>query len=378
VVLKGRPDIKPGGIVEIVPPEHEDGRTLAGKLGIVGELAADLASSVASLTLVDSISAFDESQAVALYVMTVTHQLGKSTGFSTTLVGVEFDPANPWDTMHDTSTPDATRAASGGAATGGEERLARAIDARAQAVLNQRQHADVGQVREHTTSGDDPPRHTIAVWRGLSLDGGPHEAVRLPIEQATSSRFSAIPIVSPFAWGKTGLILPRYPGTRVVLVHRNGVLSDPLDIGAVWEQETGNTAPDAQPGDYWLTLPAAVPENKRSSIEDNDSPLTYTDVVTQDLIDADGHRIIEVGELVIRIGDLKPAGTRPQRPGASAEQNSVLIEHVSGESRILMKQDGTIVIQGKNIEIDAGDGDITMKANNVNVQVGNAMDVTQS
>lgn len=377
VLLKGRPDIKPGSVVKVVPPENEDARTLAGKFGILGEIASEIVSGIKAKSPVDSISAFDDSEAVTLYVASVTHQLGKTTGFATTLVGIQFDPEEPWDTMLDRSDSGQS-GQSGGSAASGEERLANAIEGRARTALNQKRHADVGQVRAHVTSGDDPHRHTVAVWRGTGLDGGPHQSVRLPIQKDGASRFEQTPIVTPYAWGKTGLIVPRYPGMRVVLVHRNGELSDPLDVGAVWEWEGGNPGPDAQPGDYWLILPAAVPSDKRESIADNDSPMVYTDVVTQDLIDADGHRIIEVGELVIRIGGLKNAGTRPERPSAEDEQCGVLIEHVDGESRILMKQDGTIVIKGKKIEIDAGDGDITMKAKNVKVQVGNAMDVTQS
>ncbi len=371
VLLKGRPDIKPGGVVRLVPPEHEDKRTLTGKLGLLGEIASSVASSVTG-GLVDSISAFDDANAVALYVMSVTHQLSKTAGFSTTLTGVEFDPATPWDTM----TPAAEESGATdqpGAGTTGEDRLASAISSQARTALQQKRHADIGQVRAHTASGDDPHRHTTSVWRGTTLDGGPHESVRNAFEQGRVSRFNEIPIVSPFAWGKCGLVLPRYPGTRVVLVHRNGELSDALDIGAVWEWDSGNTGPDAEPGDYWLALPAEVPAGQRERIEDGDSPLTYNGKVSQDLIDADGNRVIEVGELTVRVGDMQNAGTRPARPG---DAHSVTIEHVSGESMIVMRQDGTIVIKGQNIEIDAGSGDITMKANNVNVQVGTAMDVT--
>jgi phage gp45-like len=52
----------------------------------------------------------------------------------------------------------------------------------------------------------------------------------------------------------------------------------------------------------------------------------------------------------------------------------VTIEHAKGSS-IVMKSDGSIAITGKNITIDAGNGNIEMKANNVNVSVQTAMDV---
>ena len=72
--------------------------------------------------------------------------------------------------------------------------------------------------------------------------------------------FNAAPYASPFAWGKFGLVLPRYPGMRVLLAHRNGDDDDLVDIGALWER--GN-APASNPGDYWLILPAAIHEADR-------------------------------------------------------------------------------------------------------------------
>ncbi|MEK8105538.1 hypothetical protein NKG94_11055 [Micromonospora sp. M12] len=51
--------------------------------------------------------------------------------------------------------------------------------------------------------------------------------------------------LTPFAWGGCGLILPRYPGTRVALAYRNGAPDDPVEVGALWP--TGH-APVSQPG----------------------------------------------------------------------------------------------------------------------------------
>jgi hypothetical protein len=367
VLLKARPDIKPGAVVQFSPPKEEEKRSSAGKLGALGEVAASLVG-----PLVEAIGILAD-DAKSFYVMDVIHSLSRQNGFSTMLDCIEIDPANPWDELPAESTAATNNDAN--SSTDSSKRVANAINNRAREALNTKQYADVGQVRQHTSSGNKPMRHTSTVWRGLLPNGESHESVKLEIVKESSSSFDQIPVVSPFAWGKTGLILPRYPGMRLVMVHHNGLISDALDVGAVWEWEK-NQGPDAQAGDYWLILPAAVPKNEREQINDNNTPMTYSDVVTQDLIDADGHRIIEVGELVVRVGGLKTAGTRPQRPSDSKNQNSVMIEHVEGKSQIIMRQDGTIVIKGSKIEIDAGTGDIEMKAANVNVKVSGSMDVS--
>jgi hypothetical protein len=164
-----------------------------------------------------------------------------------------------------------------------------------------------------------------------------------------------------------------------MMAHRNGQGSDPVEVGALWESGHG---PDSQAGDWWLILPVDVPESARSTISDTTTPKEHTGKVSQDLIDAEGNRIIEVGELTIRIGKdgLKNAGERPDRPD---DKDSITIEHTKGESKIVMKPDGSVTITAKKIEFDAGSGDITMKAKNVNinaddvkVQVKNSMDVS--
>jgi hypothetical protein len=197
-----------------------------------------------------------------------------------------------------------------------------------------------------------------------------------------------IPYATPFAWGKCGLVVPRYPGTRVVVLHRNGQANDPLDVGALWEAGHG---PDSQAGDWWLILPVDIPESDRATIANNATPKEHTGKVSQDLIDAEGNRIIEVGELTIRVGkdSLKNAGERPKRPNENnptGTPDCVTIEHTKEGSKIVMKPDGSVEITAKkikfdtsqsngDIELDAGQGNITMKANSVDVQVLDSMNV---
>ncbi len=364
LTLKGRPDIKPGGMVRVnLPPEEEDRNTLAGPLGVIGELASDVAKGA----IVQPLGGFDASKATSLYVVSVRHQLSRQHGFVTSVIGLEVDPKNPWDQYKTSDDPGERARPDSGSGTG-EGRAARAIDARLRTAMRLHWQTDVAQVRGMTSQADTSPLQTLTVHRGLDMDGGAHSSVRLTF--GDTSTFDEVPYLTPFAWGKCGLVLPRYPGMRIALTHRLGQLDDPLDIGAVWESNSG---PESKPGDYWLILPAAVPQDRRASIAEDDQPLTYAGAVTHDLIDADGNRVIEVGELMIRVGSLKDVDKRPAR---ASDANSVTIEHAAGDARIIMKQDGSIVIQGKQIEIDAGSGNITMKAKKVDVQVTDSMDVT--
>jgi hypothetical protein len=182
---------------------------------------------------------------------------------------------------------------------------------------------------------------------------------------------TAAAYTTPFAWGKCGLVLPRYPGTRVFVAYRNGLRNDPVEIGALWESGHG---PDSQAGDWWLILPVGIPENERATIAEDKTPQEHTGKVSQDLIDADGNRVIEVGELTVRVGrdKLKKAGERPAR----GQADSVTIEHSGGGASITIDQNGKISIKGKNIELDAGSGDIKMNAANVKVTVSGSMDIS--
>ncbi len=185
----------------------------------------------------------------------------------------------------------------------------------------------------------------------------------MAIQRPSPSPVDGAPYLTPYAWGKTGLVLPRYPGTRVLVAHRNGSSDDPVDAGALWESGHG---PDSQPGDWWLILPVAVPEDQRSSLPDDQEPREHTGKVSQDLIDADGNRVIEAGEFVIRVSrnSLKSAGERPDR---ASDADSITIEHADGGSKITMKSDGSIQIKGTNIELNAS-AKITLKASAVEVQ----------
>jgi hypothetical protein len=340
LTLKGRPDLRPGDKVAFLDPFRGD----------VG----------------DALAASIDATRVEIYVSSVGHRLSRTDGFVTTLTGVTLVGGADWDPVSSADgDPDDDPTATPHAYT------ARMIKRLAASVAGE--PLAVGEVRAATVSGTgEPPGQTVDVWVGTVVDdGGPSRARRLPIDRDARSRASGVAYVTPFAWGRCGLVLPRYPGTRVVLGHAGGRVDDPIELGAVWESGHG---PASQPGDWWLILPAAVAPGKRQVAEDGDVPGEPTGKATNDLIDADGGRVIEVGKLTVRVQPSKLAapGTRPAPPADAAEQ--VTIEHESG-SRIVIKDNGDIVIHSEASVAVSARHALTLEADDVTVKVKNAMDV---
>jgi hypothetical protein len=359
LTLKGRPDLKPGDVVEFSPPA-EDAGTAPRPVGLIGDLR--------NAPLLPSLGGHEAM--TRLYVTAVDHALSRVAAFTTMLTGVELEEGrDAWDahTERPETPPDEPAHADPAV------EAAHAVRRLARVVAGARRPADVAEVRQVTSSGTgEPPAQTELVWRGLVAgDGRAHGARRLAVERAAPSPLGGVPYLSPFAWGACGLVLPRYPGTRVLLVHRNGSDDDALDAGAVWES---GHAPDSHPGDWWLILPAEVPTADRAAIAEGSTPADYTGKATNDLIDADGNRCIEVGKLTVRVGvgGLGQAGTRPAAPAAD-----VAIEHSDGKTMLLVKDDGTIEIRAATkLTLTVDDGDIEMNASSVNVHVSGSMNVT--
>jgi hypothetical protein len=359
LTLKGRPDLRPGDKVAVLDPFR-------------GETADALAASVdatsAPASLADALSSQIGAAAttsVEIYVSSVHHRLSRAEGFVTTVTGLslggqDWDPVGLAD-----GEPDGDPAATPhGSAASAIKKLA--ASAAGEPLV-------VGEVRAATVSGTgEPSGQTVDVWVGTVVDdGGPSRVRRLAIDRDARARASGVAYLTPFAWGQCGLVLPRYPGTRVVLGHVGGRVDDPVELGAVWESGHG---PASQPGDWWLILPAEVDPAGRQAAEDGDTPVEPTGKATNDLIDADGARVIEVGKLTVRVqpSKLAAAGTRPAPPADAAEQ--VTIEHESG-SRIVIKDSGDIVIHSEaNVALSAKH-ELTLEADDIKVKVKNAMDV---
>ena len=359
LLLKGRPDLKPGDVVAFEPPpaDGDDGS------GVLGDLVA-------------MVYPFDlgGGAKVEMYVESVEHRLGRTSGFATTVTGVTVGE-DAWDTYSQLDGSTARTGARSGSATA-VGRAAQAVHDAVAHAATERAGTTIGEVRAATTSGTgDPPAQTLRVLEGLAADDGePHGARRLAVTNPSVNVSAGAPYASPFAWGKCGLVLPRYPGTRVVLTHRDGRRDDPIDIGALWHQSAAG--PDSNAGDWWLILPVGIAQSSRGTAADTATLQPHSGKVSQDLIDADGNRIIEVGELTIRVGRsaLANAGTRPTR---HSDQDCVRIEHTAGGSSITMKPNGEILIvsNNQNLTLDAGSGTIKMIAATVDVAVSNNMNV---
>ena len=375
--------MKPSDLVKFnLPPEDEAKTTPSigdALLGIAGPLVPVLDQGFAN--------------AVTLYVNSVKHQLSRTSGFVTYVTGVIISSGEePWETHSPSGSRPATSSSASRSASSSTT-AAQSVQQIAERAVSSRYFAEVGEVRQVATQGQGsqsaPPGQTLTVFRGLvAPDGGANQASRLAIQRTNPLRLPGVAYATPFAWGKCGLVLPRYPGTRVMMVHRNGQGNDPVEVGALWESGHG---PDSQAGDWWLILPVGIPESQRATISDDATPEEHAGKVSQDLIDAEGNRIIELGELTIRVGkdSLKDAGVRPKRPNENnpaGAPNCVTIEHTKEGSKIVMKPDGSVEITAKkikfdtsqsngDIELDAGQGNITMNAENVNVNVNTSMNV---
>ncbi|MDZ8258029.1 hypothetical protein [Nostoc sp. ChiQUE01b] len=375
LTLKGRPDIKPGDTVRFDLPPEEVEKTTSGLLGALGDLAAAVTG-----PLLPSLGDSDFKHPATLYIASVEHALGRTSGFVTTVTGVEVKD-DAWDKYTDSSQNAPSQTQETHASP--EVEAARAVKQLSQGAVAAKSFAEIGEIRQmnpENKGANQPPSQTLTVWQGLEPGKGePNQACSLPIQRPSPAPTSHVPYTTLFAWGKCGLVLPRYPGTRVLVTHRDGKSDDPIEIGALWESGHG---PDSQPGDWWLSLPVGVLEAKRLAIAQTEKPQEHTGKVTQDLIDAEGDRIIEVGELTIRVGkdSLKDAGKRPERPD---DKDSVTIEHTKGGSKIVMKPDGSVEITAKKIrfdtsqstdgiELDAGNGSINLKAKTISVDTGSS------
>jgi hypothetical protein len=355
LVLRGRPDLRPGQVVAFSRPPDTDQQGRALDFNI-------------------DVTEVSKTQEIAIYVRGVTHRLARELGFVTTLRGVSVpgfskttrDPNLAWFKRRGPAVaePNGGTAGDGSAAS----RVVRHIDERTLSRSGRR--ADIGQVRGANVAAGDRPSQTERVRRGaFAGDGRRFGAARFEVDAKRHTIFDEAPYATPFAFGKFGLVLPRYPGTRVLLVHRDGDNEDPVDVGALW---TRGTAPASLPGDWWLSLPAEVPPEERGQIAD-DAPIEPpAGKASNDLIDADGNRVIEVGRLRIRVGRdlLGDAGTRPE-----AAPTTVSIEHEKG-SKITIDEDGNItVVSAKKLDLVAEERITIDSKADIVLTVGGVVDV---
>lgn len=360
VILRGRPDIAPGDKVELdvdVPtPGELPPTTSESVLGGLGDMVAGVAG---------MFGATPESDFRPYRVIAVRHELDRSKGFVTTLrVEREDDAAAASASGNDAGTEptqaERTRALDEAA------RTAVALAAQSREARREVRNLDIALVNAQWPSPGEEAGHELAAQRvdvqvGLDSDGAGNATVRSP-RRATPTQLFNKPYLTLFAFGQTGLVVPHYPGARVVDLHYREDVSQTVVAGCLWNE---GSEPESQYGDWWLSLPTQV--QTTDSIRDARDAVAPSGPASHDLIAMDGCRAIHVRGLRISVGQgkLPDVGTRPD----SAPQDEVLIEHKSG-AKVRIDPDG-------NITLEAASGkDMTFKANKITLDVQDAVEVT--
>ncbi len=344
VTLLGHADIRVGDVVKLAIPEViPTTGAAASKIGGLGVLVEPFTSFAKKGPAPDP---------RPFRVLGVTHQLGRSVGFTTTL-RVERKEPRP------TGTGDAAQ-------TSEAHRLAEALDARARQLASARRPLDAGLVNRQSTSQEEDGAMTIRPQRLQVLSGlqdapGPNVPVLAGLAD-TPTQLVDKPYLTPFAFGGTGLVIPHYPGVRVLHLNYSNDIRNAVVAGCLWQD---GQEPESQPGDWWLTLPTGVTATQSSSDPAAELP---SGRVSSDLIDGRGVRSIAVRALHIGIGEkLMPCvGARP--PDATVDE--LVITSEMGNAKIRFAASGDIEI--------STDGDITFAANKVTFNVQQSVDVQKS
>lgn len=362
LLCRGRSDLRPGDVVRFKIPHEDVATTLPSvEMALAGALAGPI------------LGAAPEPPDCSLLVTEVTHAMSRTGGFSTRLSGRPIPDVltpPPWSVFHtETGLEDQPDTPPGPRGGDRASAVARQVRDLARAAMGRIRLTEVAEVRSAVSragSPPEPPSQTVTVWEGTGAAGvHAHQSRRLPINRDLPYERRGCGTVTPFAWGQCGLAVPRYPGMRVMVGFVNGAAKDPIDLGATWGPDQRM---ESQPGDWWLKLPV---DQSTEALSDTADHLPSGQVVN-DLTDKDGTRVIEVGKLTIRVGEMPDIGARPEHRVPAA----VSIEHTDGKARITLDQDGAITIAGATISIDAGrDGTVSITAKDVNVSVANRMSV---
>ncbi|MDX2547453.1 hypothetical protein ACOT81_37325 [Streptomyces sp. WI04-05B] len=203
---------------------------------------------------------------------------------------------------------------------------------------------DLGEVTEYVPGADG--RHVASLHYGQRPEpGAVAPSVTTPID--TAVELNDKPIVSPFAFHRTGLMTPVYPKMRAVLAHNRGQVDDALITGYVWPDNPAQECPPNRVGDHWLALPTGLGEDGLPRGKG-----------ANDLTDAAGQRVVQVAALHVLVGTdaLPEVGTRPDPP----TDNSITIEHQSG-TMITVDSEGAVTISTSDRPITLTNGSVSMK-----------------
>ncbi|WP_433634295.1 hypothetical protein [Nocardia sp. CA-120079] len=207
---------------------------------------------------------------------------------------------------------------------------------------------DVGDVTSYNKAGTgDNGGHRA------TLDYGQRRAASSVDDPVNNQlRLHDKPVSSVFAWDRTGLMVPVYPGMRAVLLHNGGEVNDAIAAGFLWSRNADHQPPQNEPGDYWLCLPTELSGGRPAGKGVND------------LTDANGHRVIQAVGLDIQVGtDMLPdVGARPQPPTGQA----LTIKHGKGTT-ITVAEDGSVDIttDDKNVTLGNGKASITISGGEI-------------
>ncbi|MGG8407770.1 hypothetical protein ACM614_14660 [Streptomyces sp. 12297] len=351
LTLLGRPDIGVGDVVRADLPNPSPaamtGTLATSALGPLGDAVAGVAAGFKAAAPPD----------LKEYgVIGVHHRLSPAEGFVTRLtVELRFEDERPAVHPRSGSGDEVTRLAS---AMAGQRRRAGA---------EQRFH-EVGLIRRQDVAptvrdGHEVAAQTLVLDEGLAETPAPNVPARAqPAE--TPARLADKPYLTPYAFGGTGLVVPHYPGMRVISLHYRGDRQNAVVSGALWE---AGAAPRSHLGDWWLSLPTNLAGTGDSG-ESAGDPATAprpSGAASHDLIDGTGGRVIQVRGLRISIGEalMKPVGERPD----DADANRLVIESAKGNARICIDDKG-------NIEI-ATDEDLTLAANKITLRTQTTVEV---
>ncbi|WP_134495159.1 hypothetical protein [Microvirga pakistanensis] len=354
LTLKGRPDLRPGELVTFKAPDDSGASALGIGMGeaLAGGFAAPLLGGLA------------EQPDTVLYVASVLHRHSRNSGFYTIAKGTVYDdPKKPWQSLPEANKPQGTQ----------KKTTVRSADPAIAAAVMWREMVDsriaslrlleAGEIWDFQAQPDTAEKTvglSSTVSEGLVPDDGRAQAIEtLDLPRPPLRRVRGVAYLTSFAWGYCGQVVPRYPGATVALGYRHGKLNDVLDLGGIWR---GSLRPNAKPGDWWLTLP--VDAKTAPGTDKKPPPAHHDGKVVNDLIDAEGQRIVETASFVVRVGkgSLPRAGATDQRPKmGDAAGEGITLEHKSSKARITIDKDGNITLSGKTISLVADDVDVKVK-----------------
>jgi hypothetical protein len=352
LTLLGRPDIGVGDMVSADLPVPAPG-SLTGTLAhsALGPLGDAVGGAVGGLGVGAPFRNLEEYGVVGVH-----HLLSAAEGFVTRLT-VER------------RTGDDRRAVAprSGSCDEAAKFAASLAEQRRRAALDRRTH-EVGLVRGQDVApafrdGHDVAAQTLSLDQGLADTPSPNVPGKAaPAE--TPTQLVGKPYLTPYAFGGTGLIVPHYPGMRVVSLHYREEPQNAVVAGAMWEN---GKAPKSRLGDWWLSLPTNLAGTGVEGASGGD-PATAPrprDEASHDLIDGQGNRVVEVRGLRISVGKalMTKVGERPD----DAASDQVVIEHAAKKARIAIDSSG-------NIEIST-DADLTIAANKITLRTKSTVEV---